>query len=260
MDLSAHACSLPNLRDLTSLTPHLRRHLIYRSAAPTAASPAALAALRITTVFDLRSETELARTLVVVPPPAGVTRLPVPVFAREDYTPEAIARRYAAYAATDTVAGFVRAYRAILRAGGPAFAHILRHVAAPAGPTPCLVHCTAGKDRTGVLCAIVLALCGVDDETIAREYALTEEGLRGERARIVARLREAPALDGDAEAAERMLSSRPESMLETLKMLREEYGSVEDYVINVCGLSKEEIAGIRRNLGADTQAPASSAL
>ncbi|POR37761.1 Tyrosine-protein phosphatase, partial [Tolypocladium paradoxum] len=160
----------------------------------------------------------------------------------------------------DTVAGFVRAYRAILRAAGPAFAPVLRHVATPGGPAPCLVHCTAGKDRTGVLCAIVLALCGVDDETIAQEYALTEEGLRSERARMVARLKDVPALGGDAEAAERMLSSKPESMRATLKMLREEYGSVEDYVVNVCGLSREEIAGIRLNLGADTQAPASSAL
>lgn len=206
MDLSAHASSLPNLRDLTSLTPHLTPRLVYRSAAPTPASPDALVALRIAVVFDLRSETELARALVVVPPPAGVARLHVPVFAREDYTPEAVALRYAAYASADTVAGFVQAYRAILRAGGPAFAPVLRHVAHAA--TPCLVHCTAGKDRTGVLCAIVLALCGVDDETIAREYALTEEGLRSERARMVARLREVPALGGDTEAAERMLSAK----------------------------------------------------
>jgi hypothetical protein len=49
-------------------------------------------------------------------------------------------------------------------------------------------------------------------------------------------------------------------MLATLEVLREEYGSVEDYVVDVCGLSQEEIARIRRNLGADTQAPASSAL
>ena len=278
MDLSAHAASLPNLRDLTALTPHLTPRLVYRSAAPAPASPDALRALRIAVVFDLRSETELARALVVVPPPAGVTRLHVPVFARDDYTPEAIALRYAAYASTDTVAGFVQAYRAILRAGGPAFAPVLRHVAQPA-TTPCLVHCTAGKDRTGVLCALMLSLCGVDDDTIAREYALTEEGLRSERAHIVARLKEAPALNGDAAAAERMLSSkyaallscnwprwsgvltasRPESMLATLKVLREEYGSVEGYVVNVCGLSNEEIAGIRHNLGADIQASASKA-
>ncbi|KPI42570.1 Cytoplasmic dynein 1 light intermediate chain 2 [Cyphellophora attinorum] len=40
-----------------------------------------------------------------------------------------------------------------------------------------IFHCTAGKDRTGVLAALILYLCGVDMEDIAWEYAITEPGL-----------------------------------------------------------------------------------
>lgn len=49
-------------------------------------------------------------------------------------------------------------------------------------------------------------------------------------------------------AAERMVSSKRESMIGTLKMIREKYGGVEDYVRKECGLSGGEIEQIRRNL------------
>ncbi|CAG8605402.1 8244_t:CDS:2 [Dentiscutata erythropus] len=42
---------------------------------------------------------------------------------------------------------------------------------------PILIHCKHGKDRTGIIIAIVLSICGVDDETIAQDYALSQKGL-----------------------------------------------------------------------------------
>ncbi|KAG5926913.1 hypothetical protein E4U42_002824, partial [Claviceps africana] len=167
----------------------------------------------------------------------------------------AIALRYRDYGAVDTTAGFVAAYRGILRAGArPAFAPILRHIARP-DPSPCLVHCTAGKDRTGLLCAIVLALCGVDDDTIAWEYALTEEGLGPLKPAMAAALMAAPGVVLDEQGAMRMLSSRPESMLATLQVMREEYGSVEEYVLNQCGLSPRDIEQIRSNFIVEAPPP-----
>ncbi|KYK56984.1 hypothetical protein DCS_03991 [Drechmeria coniospora] len=262
-DLATHQSALPNLRDLTGLTPSLTPGLVFRSAAPapTPSAGAALASLGITHIFDLRSATELDGALVIVEVPPPIQRRHVPVFTRDDdnddFAPEAVAWRYRAYTAEDTVTGFRDAYAAILRAAPRAFAEVLAHLAQP-DPTPCLVHCTAGKDRTGVLCALLLTLCGVPDQLVAREYALTEDGLRPLRADIVQRLRRMPALDGDLAAAERMLSAKPESMLATLDMVRQEYGSAEDYVINQCGLSAQQLAQLRRNLGAsDAQTAAS---
>ena len=40
-----------------------------------------------------------------------------------------------------------------------------------------VIHCVGGKDRTGLLSAFLLHLAGVDDETIAADYALSEERL-----------------------------------------------------------------------------------
>ena len=126
---------------------------------------------------------------------------------------------------------------------------MLRHLASPSeAPTPILTHCTAGKDRTGVLCALVLSLCGVPDDAVAHEYSLTDLGLGHRRDEFVGNLTRSGPLQGNRAAAERMVSSRPEAMLGTLALIRQEYGGVEEFVRGRCGLSDEEIEGIRRNL------------
>lgn len=132
---------------------------------------------------------------------------------------------------------------------------------------PLILHCTAGKDRTGVFCALVLSLCGVDDEVVAYEYSLTAVGLSEEwKETVKEHLMNNPALKGDEQGAINMISSkydyylcsifgkmmlmkrRAENMLATLKAMREEFGDAERYVIEQCGLTKEDVENIRANL------------
>jgi protein tyrosine/serine phosphatase len=245
---------LPNLRDLGGYpTPLLRPDhvtrpgLVFRAAAPTAAAAPALARLAVADLYDLRSEGEVDRH-PGPPASAGLNVHRVPVFPDRSYTPQDIALRFQAYADADPADGFGRAYSEILAAGGPgAFTPVLRHLARP-DPPPLLVHCTAGKDRTGVVCALVLALCGVPDETIAWEYALTELGLASKMSEFMEILQEHPAMKDNPEGARRMLGARPEAMRAMLRIVREKYGSVEDYVRTECGLSAEEILLLRDNL------------
>ncbi len=72
-----------------------------------------------------------------------------------------------------------------------------------------IVHCTAGKDRTGVLCALILSLCGVDDDIVAHEYSLTDVGLNTEwKTAVIEHLMDNPALKGNMEGAWNMISSK----------------------------------------------------
>ncbi|CAM1501578.1 Fc.00g035620.m01.CDS01 [Cosmosporella sp. VM-42] len=227
----------------------IKSGVVYRSAEPSRITDEGISTcqtLEIAQVYDLRSTIEIERHNAQIRTWPNAERVFVPLFTDKDYSPEAIALRFQHYSGTGTE-GFVEAYRTILDAGSGPFGKILSHLAEP-DPSPVLIHCTAGKDRTGVICAVILSLCGVDDNAIAQEYQLTEIGLGDFRKAIIDSLMRNPALEQNPEGANRMLSARPENLLAALVMLRQEYGSVEKYVLNHCGLSPDDVAQIRRNL------------
>lgn len=115
-------------------------------------------------------------------------------------------------------------------------------------PASCVFHCTAGKDRTGLLAALLLSLAGVDDEAIAEEYALTDQGLAPLRELFVTRLLANPVLEGDEVGVRNMVSSKRENMLAALEMVREEFDGWEEYVRERCGLGEGEVGRLRRRL------------
>ena len=86
-----------------------------------------------------------------------------------------------------------------------------------------LMHCSAGKDRTGVLSALLLAFLGVPDETIIEDYALSAAAM----GRLLERLKaEYPdAVDEVVKYAPAVLHVVPETMEQFLAELRLEYGS-----------------------------------
>jgi hypothetical protein len=210
----------------------------------------------IKVIFDLRSTPEIQRD---GPEWAGVEvdktnsfenygiqRSWQPVFASKDYSPEQVALRYKEYTREGTD-GFVAAYRDILKAGTEAYATILKHLA-QSEPSPCLVHCTAGKDRTGVLVALIFLLLGVPREQIAQEYSLTDQGLASLRPLFTERLMKNPALSGNPQGIQNMISSKPANMEATIDMINGEFGGAENYMREYCKLSVEDIARLRKNL------------
>jgi len=124
--------------------------------------------------------------------------------------------------------------------GRAGLAAALSVIADPAA-APVVVHCMAGKDRTGVVCALTLSLLGVSDADIAQDYALTEAAMASLTAYL---LRTKPEVVQDKY---HMFDCPQDAMLLFLGDLRERHGSVEEYVRDI-GISAEQLATLREHL------------
>lgn len=112
---------------------------------------------------------------------------------------------------------------------------------------PAVFHCAAGKDRTGVISAILLGLLGVRDEVIVADYVATQETLDA----IVERLM-------SAEGYQTMLAAlppdtmhaNPETMVTFLDGIRTRYGSMEGYA-RAAGVPASAVDQLRARLVTD---------
>jgi protein-tyrosine phosphatase len=142
-------------------------------------------------------------------------------------------------------AGFDMAtrYREALDNCQEAIGEVLRVIAAaPDGAV--LFHCSAGKDRTGIISAILLSIADVDDDIIVADYALTST-ISGP---LIGRLRERALRRGtDPALIERFLACEPRMMQATLGHIRAEYGGPAAYLARL-GVTDAELDRLRRRL------------
>jgi len=113
-------------------------------------------------------------------------------------------------------------YGAMVSEGGPVLTSAIQALAT-GDALPAVMHCSAGKDRTGVLSALILAFLGVPDETIVADYALSAAAM----GRLLERLKaEYPeAQDAVEKYAPAILHVVPETMEQFLADLRARYGT-----------------------------------
>jgi protein tyrosine/serine phosphatase len=194
----------------------LRRGWLFRSDALHRLTPADLARLRalgVATVVDLRSGHEVAaegRGPLADPP------------ARYHHLPFFDGERRGAAAAPH--ADLAEIYFQMLRFAAKPIARALEVLAA--SEAPAVFHCAAGKDRTGVLAAVLLSSLGVADADVAEDYARTQAAME----RVSARLRESDAYAYVfTELPPETLHARPETMQALLARARAEWGSLRAY-------------------------------
>lgn len=120
----------------------------------------------------------------------------------------------------------------------------LRLISDPAN-RPVVVHCTAGKDRTGIVVAMLLDILGVEREVIVADYHVTS----GNMAPILERIRSAQVFQDNGLAAAPMwiFESHPETMRDFLALMSERHGSAEEWAL-ANGLTEAEISRLRDTL------------
>lgn len=135
-------------------------------------------------------------------------------------------------------------YVEMLEAGRRTVASSLALLARPEA-YPLVFHCAVGKDRTGILAAVVLGLLGVPDEVIAEDYAISHEAMVRMNAWLIDTQPDL-ALDPGRYPAS-VFEARPATMTRFLEHLRNTHGSVEGLVRDL-GVGGETVEGIRANL------------
>jgi len=174
-------------------------------------------------------------------PPNGVDVVAVSLFGA--YDPETARAFDERVRAADDVAPVLAAgYVRTLEAGPDRVASAVAAVADADPSGAVVVHCFAGKDRTGIVSALLLSVAGVPDEAVADDYAASGPGVE-----MLSR----PWFDEAGTQDEllfrrRMCEAPAAAMTEVLRWLRER-GGVEGYLLEA-GLSDAQIEALRRRL------------
>lgn len=135
-------------------------------------------------------------------------------------------------------------YAHVVHKCGDAIADAIRPLCA-AEAFPALVHCSAGKDRTGIVVAMVLAVLGVPDEFIVADYALSASYLDPRQTAAIGQLRANTGL-GD-NLTEELIRSPPQLIMDVLASARTTHGSVDGYLL-AHGLREADLAALRAGL------------
>jgi protein-tyrosine phosphatase len=234
-----------NIRDVggypTADGGEIRWRALVRADSLCRLSPAGCAALvdyGVRTIIDLRSPSELLRLPHPFAPPHNMPDAPayltLPLLDEADH---------AGIAQLDASLSVQEMYIKTLERYPAQIAAIIR-AAAQAEDGGILVHCYAGKDRTGIIIALLLAVAGTEREIIAMDYAVSDSYLQP----LYVDLLESLAHDPPRQRQQATLLVSPaEGMHATLTHLDSAYGSPEAY-LQAIGISQQELQQLRQRL------------
>ena len=137
-----------------------------------------------------------------------------------------------------------RSYRGMIDACAAQIGAVFQRLARADG-LPAVLHCTAGKDRTGVTAALLLLLLGVPREWVIEDYALTGH-YTGDRIRAAERFFRERGIDPSRVAA--LMGSEPATLAGALDHLDATHGGVQRWAQQQAGLTDAELAALRSAL------------
>ena len=110
---------------------------------------------------------------------------------------------------------------------------------------PAVFHCAAGKDRTGIIAALVLGVLGVDDETVIMDYAKTRSAMKAFSSWLENAYPDIAAIISEMPPV--LFSSEPQTMKNTLEWISDKFGSIEKYLLS-SGVTRTSIARLHEEL------------
>ena len=243
-----------NVRDLGGYTTRDGRQVrwgtVYRSASLGGVTPAgdtALAGLRLGKVIDFRSPAERAASGSDVLPP-GVEDVLLPIDTGDaggsigSLTPAQFA---ALFGNGQAAADMQQLYQQFVTSATDRrqFGAALRAIAH--GGSPLLFHCSAGKDRTGWLSAVLLTALGVPRDQVSADFLLSNQELAASNAALEAGLTQAGY---DASLITPLLTVQGSDLDTAFATVAQHYGSMDGYLTRGLGLDRHTLDELRSRL------------
>ncbi|MEZ5153709.1 tyrosine-protein phosphatase [Rhodococcus zopfii] len=251
--------SLANLRDIGGCASRfggeVRTGVVFRStdlSRLTDTDRETLDALQITTVFDLRTAAEMERRPDRLPD--GAVHVGLDVLAdREDASvaaalpeivanPDVVAKELSDGRAEQYLLG---SYRDFVSMSSAAASYRRMAIGIAHGEVPALVHCSAGKDRTGWAAASLLLFAGADEDAVFADYLRTNDLLLPTFEPLFAKFR---AVGGDPGLLIPLLGVQRNYLEASLDEVTNRYGTIEQYFAEGLRLDDDTLQTLRSRL------------
>ena len=226
----------------------VRPELIFRSAQLVDLSTADLALIRALTpqlVIDLRSDQEVTAgpCQLAQEPATRYLHRPISnvgnplrqlhaIVLRRDRLPQMMYEGYT---------------QVMIEGNAPVIGQVLKQLADPANH-PAIVHCTAGKDRTGLVIAFLLLILGVPEPIVLADYSLSNLAYEQLLANLVGELRRVTELGIPLAQLQPIFAADPNLLAAALAYIRGQYGSLEAYLLGPVGLNEAVLTALRETL------------
>ncbi len=188
--------------------------------------------LNVRLVVDLRNSDEADRDGCGPLPQLGVEYQRFPLLEERGFPP---------FTGGDVVERLSSTYEWLVHNSGTRVANAVEAIADANGNGGGVIfHCSAGKDRTGIMAALILEVLGVDSETIDADYLLTNEAVE----EILRRIK---GMQPHATPTIQSLSAQPLAFQRFRETLHGKYGGAEKY-LRTHGANSETLESLRLHL------------
>ncbi|MFD6896116.1 tyrosine-protein phosphatase [Rhodococcus sp. NPDC060086] len=251
--------SLANLRDIggsaSSFGGTIRTGVVFRStdlSGVTDTDLDVLAALKITTVFDLRTVDERDQAPDRLPP--GAKGVDLDVLADKDEGSIAAAMGDIAADPVQAARGFgggrgeqflLETYRDLVTLSSAQRSYRRMYLDIAMGDVPALIHCTTGKDRTGWAAAALLMFAGATEEDVFGDYMLTNESLLPMFEEMFVHFEK---LGGDRSLLVPLLGVERKYLEAAIDEALRRYGTIDEYFASGLGLDDDSLQALRTRM------------
>ena len=242
--------AINNFRDFggyrTQNGTRLKKGLLYRSGDLSRATDAdleRLSSLGIKTVCDLRSEGERQRQPDRVPEVKPFTFFNIPMRPIVDYHARSLRRLFSLMFGSerrmDYIAESYKAYREYATSYLPQLKALFQRISHPEN-LPVLIHCSAGKDRTGVVSSLIQLVLGVSVETVMDDYLKTNVLLDAYIEQVYRQLSKLAYFGVPWKMYTPLFDARSEYLNAALMQVKEEFGAIDEWLRRGLGFSEKE--------------------